>query len=142
MTAVMEAAGDTAIGRYADHSCADYFSNGYAELAERYVADTGLGFMEDDAVAGYAVVRSVADAVRQVGDDPVAIAEHMHGQVYNSPGMAYPLSWTDWGELDQAQMLLVEVGPGPAPAGLNEAGEWWPEKLFQSELLVPYEPGS
>ena len=58
LTAVMEAAGDTAVGRYADHSCADYFSDDYAELATRYVADTGLGFMEDDAVAMYAVVNA------------------------------------------------------------------------------------
>jgi branched-chain amino acid transport system substrate-binding protein len=142
MTAVMEAAGDTGIGRYADHSCADYFSDSYAELAARYVADTGLGFMEDDAVAMYGVVQAVASAVRQVGDDPVAVAEHMHGENYEMPGMNYPLAWTEWGELAEAQMLLVEVGPGPAPAGLNEAGEWWPAELSRSSALVPYSPGS
>jgi len=142
MTAVMEAAGDTAIGRYADHSCADYDSDSYAELATRYVADTGLGFMEDDAVAGYAVVNAVADAVGAVGDDPAAVADHIRGQSYDSPGMAYPLEWTEWGELASAQMLLVEVGPGPAPDGLNEAGDWWPERLFLSEKLTPYEPGA
>jgi len=142
MTAVLEAAGDTAIGRYADHSCADYFSSDYADLAARYVADTGLGFMEDDAVAGYAVVNAVAEAVGAVGDDPVAIAEHLHGMTFDSPGMAFPLAWTEWGELSQAQMLLVEVGGGPAPDGLNEAGDWWPTKLFQSDVLTPYQPGS
>ncbi len=142
MTAVMEAAGDTAIGRYADHSCADYFSDSYAELASRYVAETGLEFMEDDAVAAYGVVTMIADAVENVGDDPIAIAEFLHGQSYDLPGMAYPVSWTEWGELASAQMLLVEVGPGPAPDGLNEAGEWWPEKLSLSEPLEPYVPGS
>jgi len=142
MTAVLESAGDTAIGRYADHSCADYFSDDYAELATRYVADTGLGFMEDDAVAMYAMVNAVAEAVGAVGDDPVAIAEQLHSQSYDSPGMAYPLEWTEWGELAKAQMLLVEVGAGPAPAGLNEAGDWWPEKLFLSDPLTPYTPGS
>ncbi len=142
LTAVMEAAGDTAIGRYADHSCADYFSDSYAELAARYVADSGLGFMEDDAVSSYGVVTALADAVENVGDDPVAIAEFLHGQSYDTPGMAYPLAWTEWGELAQAQMLLVEVSAGPAPEGLNEAGDWWPAKLILSEPLEPYVPGS
>jgi branched-chain amino acid transport system substrate-binding protein len=142
LTSVMEAAGDTAIDLYADFSCADYFSDSYAELAARYVADTGLGFMEDDAVAGYAVVNIVADAVSNVGDDPVAIAEYIHGESYDMPGMAYTLSWTEWGELASAEMLLVEVGEGPAPEGLNDAGEWWPVELSRSSVLVPYEPGS
>lgn len=142
LTSVMEAAGDTAIDLYADFSCADYFSDSYAELATRYVADTGLGFMEDDAVAGYAVVNIVADAVSNVGDDPVAIAEYIHGQSYDMPGMAYTLSWTEWGELASAEMLLVEVGEGPAPEGLNDAGDWWPIELSRSSVLVPYEPGS
>ncbi len=142
MTAVLEAAGDTAIGRYADHSCANYFSDDYAELAARYVADTGLGFMEDDAVAMYAVVNAVADAVANAGDDTAAMAEYLHGQSYTSPGMAYPLAWTEWGELAQAQMVLVAVNGGPAPDGLNEAGDWWVDELFTSEPLEPYVPGS
>lgn len=142
LTAVMEAAGDTAIGRYADHSCADYFSDDYAELATRYVAETDLGFMEDDAVAMYAVVNAVADAVTNAGDDPAAMAEYLHGQSYDSPGMAYPLAWTEWGELAEAQLVLVSVTAGPAPEGLNAAGEWWVEELFTSDPIPPYEPAS
>ncbi len=142
LTAVLEAAGDTAIGRYADHSCADYFSDDYAELATRYVAETGLGFMEDDAVAMYAVVNAVADAVANVGDDPVAMAEYLHGQSYDSPGMAYPLAWTEWGELAEAQLVLVTVTAGPAPEGLNDAGDWWVEELFTSDPIPPFMPAS
>ncbi len=142
LTAVLEAAGDTAIGRYADHSCADYFSADYAELAARYVADTGLGFMEDDAVAMYAVVNLLAEAVASGADDPVAIADYVRGANYVSPGMAYPLSWTEWGELAEAQLVLVTVSEGPAPEGLNEAGEWWVEELFTSDPIPPYEPAS
>lgn len=142
LTAVMEAAGDTAIGRYADHSCADYFSDDYAELATRYVAETGLGFMEDDAVAMYAVVNLLAEAVASAGDDPVAIADYVRGATYDSPGMAYPLAWTEWGELAQAQLVLVTVSEGPAPEGLNGAGDWWVEELFTSDPIPPYEPAS
>lgn len=142
LTAVMESAGDTAIGRYADHSCADYFSDSYAELAQRYVADYDRPFMEDDAVAMYGVVTMVADAVGNVGTDRTSIADHLRGSTYDTPGMAYRMAWTEWGELTEATMLLIEVGEGPAPAGLNEAGDWWPVELFRTEPLEPYNPGS
>ena len=142
LTAVMEGAGDTAIGRYADHSCADYFSDSYAELAQRYVADYDRPFMEDDAVAMYGVVTMLADAVANAGDDRAAIAEYLHGQSYDLPGMAYTVAWTEWGELTEATMLLVEVGEGPAPDGLNEAGDWWPVELFRTSPLEPYDPGA
>ncbi len=56
--------------------------------------------------------------------------------------MAYPLAWTEWGELAQAQMVLVGVTEGPAPEGLNEAGDWWLEELVTSDVLEPYNPGS
>lgn len=140
LAAVLEAVGDTAIERYVDYSCADYFSDSYQELAIRYIAASGNGFMEDDAVAGYGVVTMLADAVRNVGDDPVAIAEYLHGQTYDLPGMASPVSWTEWGELATSQLLLVKVGEGPAPEGVNEAGDWWPEKLFLSDPLEPFVP--
>jgi len=140
LSAVMEGVGDTGIGRYVDYSCADYFSDSYADVAQRYIAASGLGFMEDDAVAGFGVVTMLADAVSNVGDDPVAIAEYLHGQTYELDGMASPVSWTEWGELATAELILIEVGAGPPPAGLNESGDWWPELLFKSDPLDPFVP--
>ena len=140
LTAVMEASGDTAIDRFTDTSCADYFGDEYAELAARYIEASDQPFMEDDAVSGYGVVTAVAEAIGEVGDDPVDIAEYIRTNSFDTPGMAYPLAWTEWGELAEAQMLLVRVGAGPAPEGLNEAGEWWPERLFQSDPLEPFVP--
>ncbi len=140
LSAVMEGVGDTGIGRYVDYSCADYFGDSYADLAQRYIANSGHGFMEDDAVAGFGVVTMVAEAIAAVGDDPGAIAEYLHANTFDLEGMAAPVSWTEWGELATSQLLLIEVGPGPAPAGLNEAGDWWPEKLFLSDPLEPFVP--
>lgn len=140
LSAVLEGVGDAAIDRYTDYSCADYFSDSYADLAARYIAASGNAFMEDDAVAGFGVVTMVADAVANVGDDPAAIAEYLHTQTYDLPGMAAPVSWTEWGELATSQLLLIRVGPGPAPEGLNEAGDWWPEQLLLSEPLEPFVP--
>jgi branched-chain amino acid transport system substrate-binding protein len=132
---------DLAIGRYSDFSCADYFSDSYADLAQRYLAFSDNQFMSDDAVAGYAIVQMVAQAVGEVGDDPVAIAEYLHANEFNMPGYAHPLSWTEWGELSQSQPIFTIISEGPAPEGLNEAGDWWFELLSQSDPLEPYEPG-
>ncbi len=131
---------DVAIGRYADFPCADYFSAEYQDLARRYLAFSDNKFMSDDAVAGYGIVQMVAQAVEAVGDDPQAIAEYMHANSFDLPGFAYTLSWTDWGELAAAQPLFVLVSEGPAPEGVNEAGDWWFELLTQSEPLEPYMP--
>ncbi|MBI1878804.1 MAG: ABC transporter substrate-binding protein, partial [Chloroflexi bacterium] len=60
---------DLAIGRYSDFSCADYFSDSYADLAKRYLAFSENKFMSDDAVAGYAIVQMVAKAVGEVRGD-------------------------------------------------------------------------
>ncbi len=140
LSAVLEGAGEAAIDRYADISCADYFDESYLDLAARYVESSGNSFMEDDAVAGYGVVTILADAVRNVGDDPAAIAEYLHGERYELPGMAFPLSWTEWGELAESRLLLVKVVEGSAPAGLEQDGGWWVEQLQLSDPLEPYEP--
>jgi len=131
---------DLAIGRYSDFSCADYFSDSYADLARRYLEFSDNQLMSDDAVAGYAIVQMVAEAVEQVGDDPVAIAQYLHDNEFNMPGYAHPLSWTEWGELAESQPIFTIISEGPAPEGLNEAGDWWFELLSQSDPLEPYEP--
>jgi branched-chain amino acid transport system substrate-binding protein len=131
---------DVAVGRYADFACADYTSDGYAALAERYLAFSDNALMSDDAVAGHGIVTMVAQAVGEVGDDPVAIAEYLHGQTFELEGYAHPMSWTEWGELAEAQPIFFRITEGPAPEGLNEAGDWWLELLTQSDPLEPYQP--
>jgi branched-chain amino acid transport system substrate-binding protein len=133
---------ETAIGRFTDFACADYTSDSYAELAARYLAFSDNQFMSDDAVAGFAIVSMVAQAVGEVGDDPTAIAEYLHANSFDMPGYAHPLSWTEWGELAESQPIFFTISAGPPPEGLNEAGDWWIEKLSQSAPLTPYEPGS
>ena len=137
---VMSGAGDAAIGRYTDFDCADYQSDEYQELARRYLAMSDNTFMEDDAVAGYGIVTMVAEAVTEVGDDPVAIAEYLHDNTFDLPGYPFEMGWTEWGELATAQPLFSIIGEGPAPEGVNEAGDWYPETLILPEPLEPYEP--
>ena len=131
---------DLAIGRFSDFACADYLGDSYADLAKRYLAFSDNKFMSDDAVAGYAIVKIVAEAVGEVGDDPKAVAEYIHSHTFDMPGYAHPLSWTEWGELAESAPIFFQIAEGPAPDGLNEAGDWWLKLLSHSAPLTPYEP--
>ena len=141
LAAVMEGLGDSGIGRYSDFSCADYFSDSYQDLAQRYLAFSGNPFMEDDAVAGFGIVTMLADAISNVGDDPAAIAEYLHGQTYDLPGYAHELGWTEWGEIANSQPIMIVVGDGSAPEGLETPGGWYPELLIQAAPIPPHVPG-
>jgi branched-chain amino acid transport system substrate-binding protein len=137
---VMEGVADAAIGRYIDFDCADYFSADYEELAQRYLESSDNPFMEDDAVAAYGIVQMVAEAIGEVGDDRQAIAEYLHGQTFDLPGYSFEMGWTEWGELATAQPQVTVMSAGPAPEGINEAGDWYPELLLLPDPLEPYEP--
>jgi branched-chain amino acid transport system substrate-binding protein len=140
MGSVMSGVADAAIGRYFDFDCADFESEEYQDLARRFLEASDNEFMEDDAVAGYGIVQMVAQAVEEVGDDPEAIAEYLHEQTFDLPGYAFEMGWTEWGELANAQPLMSVIGEGPAPEGVNEAGEWYPETLLLAEPIEPFEP--
>ena len=138
---VMSGAKNAAIGRYADFGCADYQSQEYQELARRFVEfSRDNDFFEDDALAGYGIVTVVAEAVREAGDDPAAIAKHLHGNTFDIPGYSFEMRWTEWGELANARIAFDLLGRGPAPEGVNQAGAWYPERLLISEPLEPFRP--
>lgn len=139
LATVMEAVGDVGIDRYVDFSCADHASPSYEDLARRLVASSDLPFAEADAVAGYGAVTMVAEAVAEVGDDPEAVAGYLHDNEFDLPGYAHAVSWTEWGELAEAQPTLVIVRDQAPPEGVAET-DWYPEVLFQPEPLEPHEP--
>jgi branched-chain amino acid transport system substrate-binding protein len=138
---VVSGAKDAAIGRYADFGCADVQSQEYQDLARRFLqSSSDSKFFEDDALAGYGIVTMVAQAVGEVGDDPAAIARYLHENTFDIPGYSFQLGWTEWGELAKAQIAFDLLGRGPAPAGVNKAGDWYPQRLLVSEPLEPYRP--
>jgi len=137
---IMNAVGDQAINRYADFACVDYHSTEYQDLARRYLAMSDNPFMEDDAVAGYGIVHAVAEAVGAVGDDPVAIAQYMHENSFDIPGYSFPLSWTAWGEIAEAQLTFTVMREMTPPEGVNPGANWYPELLIKSAPLEPYVP--
>jgi branched-chain amino acid transport system substrate-binding protein len=136
-------AGAAAYGRWSDFKCMATGSRAYKNLAKRYLrAFPQNGFMEDDALSGYAFVRIVAEAIRNVGDDPERIATYVRTHTFNIPGYAFPLRWTAWGELNGPRVQFAVLTRGPAPErGLNIGATWWPRVLFKSQPLRPYRPG-
>jgi branched-chain amino acid transport system substrate-binding protein len=138
---IAKAAGTAAYGRYSDFKCQAVGSKGYRTLARQFLrANPNDTFFEDDALAGYAIVKIVAQAVGKVGDNPKKIAAYIHAHTFKIPGYTFPLSWTKWGELKRAQIAFDLLTRGPAPKGLNTGGSWYPKQLSLSKPLVPAIP--
>jgi branched-chain amino acid transport system substrate-binding protein len=135
-------AGSAAYGRWSDFKCMATARREYKALAKRYLRRFPQNqFMEDDALSGYAYVKIVAEAIRNVGDNPERIANYVRTHTFNIPGYAFPLRWTAWGELRGARVQFAVLTRGPAPErGLNRGGTWWPRVLFKSQPLPPYRP--
>lgn len=136
------AAGSAAYGRWSDFKCMASASKGYKALAKRFLRTFPReGFFEDDALAGYAYVKVVAEAIRNVGVNRERIATYVRTHTFTIPGYAFPLQWTQWGELRGPRVQFAVLTKGPAPeSGLNTAGDWWPRVLFKSKPLTPYRP--
>jgi branched-chain amino acid transport system substrate-binding protein len=140
----VKSAGDVAFGRWSDFKCMATATQGYKTLARRYLKTFPQNqFFEDDALAGYAYVKIVAEAINKVGDDPQKIAAYIHANTFNIPGYAFPLKWTAWGELSNPTIQFAVLTKGPTPGdGLNVGANWWPRVLFKSQPLAPYKPPS
>lgn len=136
---IMDGVGDLAMDRFVDFDCADYADPEYQELAARYHEDFGA-FMEDDAVAGYGIVTMLAQAVAEVGDDPVAVAAYLHDTEFDLPGYASQMRWTEWGELANATPVLAVIRQQEPPPGVNPGADWYPEVLLTADPLEPYRP--
>jgi branched-chain amino acid transport system substrate-binding protein len=137
-------AGSAAFGRWSDFKCMATANKGYQALARRYVKTFPQNqFFEDDALAGYAYVKMVAEAISNVGVNGQKVAAYVHAHTFNIPGYAFPLKWTAWGELSgpTVQFAVLTKGPPPGP-GLEAGGDWWPRVLFKSKPLTPYRPPS
>jgi branched-chain amino acid transport system substrate-binding protein len=138
---VQKGAGSAAYGRWGDFKCEAVGNKAYQGLARRFLkAYPGDGFFEDDALAGYAYVKIIAQALAKVGTNPTKIAAYVHAHTFNIPGYTFPLKWTAWGELAAPRIAFDILTRGPAPPGLNKAGTWWPRQLSRSAAMTPYRP--
>jgi branched-chain amino acid transport system substrate-binding protein len=137
-------AGEAAFGVWSDFKCMATATKPYKTLAKRYLRTFPQNeFFEDDAISGYAYVKVVAEAIRNVGVNSERIAAYVRTHTFNIPGYAFPLRWTEWGELRGATVQFAVLTRGPTPErGLNTKGNWWPRVLFKSRPLTPYRPPS
>jgi branched-chain amino acid transport system substrate-binding protein len=136
-------ASTSAFGRYSDFKCMATASKAYKTLAKKYLKTFPQNeFFEDDALAGYAYVKIVAEAIRNVGPNSQAIATYVHGHTFNIPGYGWPLKWTAWGEMIGARpQYAILTKSAPPEAGLNTASTtFWPRVIFRSPALTPYRP--
>lgn len=142
-TLVMGGVGEAGYDRYADFSCADYSSDSYIDLAQRFIENTDETFLEDDGVAGYGIVQMVAEAATEAGDDPEAIAQYLHDNSFDLPGYSHTMEWTEWGELAQSQPTFIIIEQTDPPAeGVIEGADWYPVVQFTADPLEPYDPGA
>ena len=72
-------AASATFGRYSDFKCMASASPAYKKLAKRDLRTFPQNeFMEDDALAGYAYVKIVAEAISKVGANSQRIAAYVH----------------------------------------------------------------
>jgi len=136
----MKVLGDMALGRVIDQTSADPEHPEYRRLAEKFFDATG-GLFDYNAFAGYVIVKMVADAMEKSGsDDPVVIAKTIREGRFVQPGYAYPLSYTEWGELKEFAPIIYTFKPGDPPGRILPGSGWHMEIVFRSPVVQPYVP--
>lgn len=134
-----ERVGEMMFGRYVDYSCVDFENQAYKALAEKYFA-TYKHLLDNNSLSGYAMVKMVADAIeRTKSTDPKLIADAIRTGSFNQPGYAWPLSYTEWGEMKAAKPILYTYEKGN-PGPINAGATWRPKVIFRSGVVDPYVP--
>lgn len=136
----VERVGELMFGRFVDYSCADFESPSYQALAAKYHAATKR-LLDNNALSGYAIVKIVAQTVASSGSaDPKALAQAIRGGRFQVDGYAWPLSYTEWGEMKEAAPILYTYEKGAA-GKMNPTAAWRPKVVFRSKTTAPYVPG-
>ena len=136
----VERVGDLMFGRFVDYSCADFDSASYQNLAAKFHAQSKR-LLDNNALSGYAIVKIVAAAMAGGKNaDPKALAAAVHAGRFQIDGYAWPLSYTEWGEMKEAAPILYSYEKG-APGKMNPGATWRPKVVFRSLTAQPYVPG-
>ena len=128
-------------GRFVDYSCADFESPAYQALAARYHAATKR-LLDNNALSGYAIVKIVAETVASSGSsDPKAVAQAIRSGRFQVDGYAWPLSYTEWGEMKEAAPILYTYEKGAA-GKMNPTATWRPKVVFRSSTTRRMSPAN
>jgi branched-chain amino acid transport system substrate-binding protein len=132
--------GKAVYGKMVEGSCADWASPDYQKLAKSFY-DSQKTFFDHSAFSGYVIVKLVADAIKRTGStDRTKIADAVRAGTFVQPGYAYPLSYTDWGELKAATPIIYTIKDGDPPGGINPGAGWQPDVLLRSPVVPPLTP--
>lgn len=132
--------GKAVYGKMLEGSCADWASPDYQKLAKSFY-DSQKSFFDHSAFSGYVIVKLVADAVKRTGStDRTKIADAIRTGKFTQPGYAYPLSFTEWGELKEATPILYTIKEGDPAGGINPGAGWQTSVLFKSPAIAPLVP--
>jgi branched-chain amino acid transport system substrate-binding protein len=136
---MLRGVGDIGLGKLVTTTCVNSEAPEYRQLAEKFYQKYGK-FFDHNAVTGYVTVMMIADAVEKTKSvDPVTVANHIRTSEYNSPIFAWPLSYTEWGEIKKPAMRLAVIKQGN-PGNINPGANWVIETLYVSPPVQPYVP--
>lgn len=136
----VERVGELMFGRFVDYSCVDFENAAYQALAAKYHAATKR-LLDNNALSGYAIVKMVAESIAKgKSADPKALATAIRTGRFQIDGYAWPLSYTEWGEMKEAAPILYTYEKGPA-GKMNPGASWHPKVIFRSQSTKPYVPG-
>ena len=136
----VERVGELMFGRFVDYSCVDFENAAYQNLAAKYHAQTKR-LLDNNALSGYAIVKMVAASIAAgKSTDPKAVATAIRTGRFQIDGYAWPLSYTEWGEMKEAAPILYTYEKGDA-GKINPTASWRPKVVFRSKTTQPYVPG-
>jgi branched-chain amino acid transport system substrate-binding protein len=135
----VERVGEMMFGRFVDYSCVDFENAAYQALAARYHTATKR-LLDNNALSGYAIVKMVAESVAKTrSTDPKVVAQAIHAGRFLVDGYAWPISYTEWGEMKEAAPILYTYEKGAA-GKMNPTATWRPKVVFRSKTTAPYVP--
>jgi branched-chain amino acid transport system substrate-binding protein len=136
---MMQRVGDLMFGRYVDYSCVDFENPAYKQLAEKYNA-TYKRLLDNNAFSGYVMVKMVAAAIEKTkSTDPKVIAQAIRNGSFDQPGYAWPLAYTEWGEMKAVTPILYTYEKGN-PGQVDVGATWVPKVIFRTPAVQPYVP--
>ncbi|MEM1943283.1 MAG: ABC transporter substrate-binding protein [Candidatus Caldarchaeum sp.] len=136
---MLRGVGEIGLNKLVTTTCVNLEAPQYRELAEKFYQKYGKYF-DHNAVSGYVTVLLIADAVEKTrSTDPAVVANYIRTHEFNHPVFAWPLSYTEWGEIKKPSMRLAVIKSGN-PGPVNPGANWLVENLYTSPPVEPYVP--
>lgn len=136
----VKALGDNVLKGVVDWSCANHNHPDYVKTAEKYFEQYKELF-DFASVAGYVNVHHIVWAIEKSRSfDSTAIASTIRTGRFEHPLMAWPMAYTEWGELKEATPQFVTFKTGPPPGKVSPGATLHLEPIFKSKPVAPLVP--